>query len=301
MDQNIPNHNPQGIEIQLIKTVFENNSAFISFVQSTANQRTNQPRLLVFNEQALGRKTISREQGKLLANTLHLAVKGKNTYLFYAVNEKMRRLHFSNNGYLIIPDSQSKMRLPYKVYPKLATYSNGLSLTEYDEETARNNGLYPEIAAHNIRKANKKINSFPRITINGITIELRVCADMRAQFTQDPVRARKPLSPADLILVPASGLTICESEIKPLWKEVAKNGIIIINDAEKGQHILKKSNKEGEFVLKQLYAHGPRPLTFRINPRSFNLAQKKAIFTKRLTRITPQIGRTKIFRTLKRK
>ncbi|VVB76287.1 Uncharacterised protein [uncultured archaeon] len=265
MNPAAPTHiNANGIEVvlfdrlSLLKSLFPVKEVIKQIKLEAAKGGALRPKLLVFPETIFGKTAIERQKGKRFAELVHSAIMSHgNIFVFYSIIEKGIGGTFTNSGYLIKPTSEKNKR-PYLVYPKLATYDNGEATTEFEKYVAKVNGMESKRVTSKVYKMAGRIRQFPRIELQGKTIELRVCADVRKQDDQDLPRPRKNVKLADIIIVPAETFLVYPYERAGMARELAPGGLIIINDPVNFPRIMKKNALTGELKITNLKKRWPR-------------------------------------------
>jgi hypothetical protein len=275
--------NADGIEVvlfdrlSLLESLFPVRGIIKLIEEEVARGGSLRPKLLVFPETIFGRTAIERQKGKRFAELVHSAIMPHgNVFVFYSIIEKGIGRIFTNSGYLIKPTSEKNKR-PYLVYPKLATYDNGNATTEFEKHVAKVNGMESKWVTSKTHKMADRISQFPRIELQGKTIELRVCADVRRQDEQDLPRARKNVKLADIIIVPAETFIVHPYERARMASELAPGGLIIINDPVNFPRIIKKNVLTGELKVTNLKKRWPRRFVLNRSSQSAGSVLRAAL------------------------
>lgn len=203
--------------------------------------------LVVFPENVLGDKAITRQQGKEIALKIsNMLRKRKNAYAFVSFVESAidykRRPYVASAGYIVGPWKQKPYWGVYqKRWSKDSTIQNifGKSKLTRNSEIQKsdqliiqkNSNLSPKqiIKLINIwgERAKRK-TPYPVARIAGRDFQLRLCADISNQSQRYTHDKRK----VDFIVVPADGLI--EHESAAIAAKEAHNRAVIIVDKLKG-------------------------------------------------------------------
>lgn len=254
------------IHVIAINRTFKSVDELASEMVHQARRYSKVPVIFVLPEAVLGEKAISRHEGRNLARSLHrIAASPGKAYFGYSVFEKypqeepyqVRTPSIFNAGYFVTPEKEG---IGYKAYPKLAMYGNGSSLTDFDESALRERNavsITDNLLVKNKRRI-RMVEGFPKVTINGKDVELRVCADfVDRQFVPDDPSwekvsfVKRDTHPAKigmgshLVIVPAASLRIRDTDLGYLSKIISPKGIAVIVDKLKQRVTVCRKNKKG--------------------------------------------------------
>lgn len=205
---------------------------------------SDQPLVVVFPEFALGEKRVSRRRTKNWMSRLAPILQAHGqAHVFLSLLERapLNRT-VTNTGYLISPPAKrgSRSKVFWQASPKrLLTRLDELGFLHNEFSGSRPNPGFARERAHWLaRSARMSLGktptpnrlpaiealrfSFPRVRINGRSIELRICADLMLKGT-----AR-----ADVLVVPAQGLFDPESYERSVRRFAQAHGFALIHDLQ---------------------------------------------------------------------
>jgi len=219
------------INLVAVQGDFLSPSALLVQVEKKLREFTGKQIIILFSENVLGETPIPRITGKQLADALSKAVtKHGKAYVAYSVYEKAGKHQvITNSGYLVFPKPAGTKK-GYQVYSKISTYRNGGDLTEGDERVLKRNSSSFKKSRKRIYSLSRKIKAFPRIQIGEKEVELRICRDLAEEQNLDKHPAKTRIKEADLILVPAKGLTLRPNELIYLTKHLTPDGLAVLMD-----------------------------------------------------------------------
>ena len=248
---------PPRLIVRGINRRFLGSASFLDTVrQKVSEANPNLPTILLFPESALHGdlvldpecpkravygKAIPRHEGKRIASDIHkvLMAAGKPVYVAYSLIEtKPARTRsgesyplVTNSGYLVMPEKSNNHG--YMVYPKVTTYNNGTTLTDYDINAIKRNSEMPDASISGVCRLSRKIHRFPRVNINGKIVELRLCSDVDGD-PADEHPARTAGERPHLIVVPSSYLNVNGSHLPSIKEQLRPDGSAVILDYAKG-------------------------------------------------------------------
>ncbi|MFH0955459.1 MAG: hypothetical protein V1777_05120 [Candidatus Micrarchaeota archaeon] len=240
-----------GIVFALVNRRFETFKQLTSACALYLKNAAGKPLVIIFPDLPLGNKAVSRRQTKDWLSKLGPQLSGhSNAYVFFSMLEKSPLKNtVSHTGYLVRPPAKSgKNRAVFwQAVPKVT-----LAESDYEDMPhqqwirSRPNPRFKKDLAHWMRRANRfstgKRNGeplfrFPRVKINGRTVELRICGDLAAASR----------TPADIVAVPAWNLASPTEYRKDVLKFAGRHGFTVINDLKpsdaKPQVTLVKKNR----------------------------------------------------------
>ena len=207
-------HLPKKVHIIAMPREFSSREKMLERIAEVLEEFKGKPTLLLMPECVLGDKPLARSEGKKLAREVsELLAKHGSAHAAYSLLEKH---HYSpdiitNTGYLVSRKTDGR-KTSWQAYPKNTTmnYNDGkLTLGAADKALVEKHLKYSNEEAlqkitRNWHDLTMLVTRFPRVTVEGKEIELRVCADSLrgTNFNLNP--AQKSTARADAILVPAS-------------------------------------------------------------------------------------------------
>ncbi|MDD5163391.1 MAG: hypothetical protein PHD95_04245 [Candidatus ainarchaeum sp.] len=226
-----------GITFFLVEKRFGKFEEMTGTVRRVLGSNLGKPTIIVFPEAAMGEVAVSRNETKQWLRTVQtLAKQHGNGYIFLSVLEQVpKKDTVTNTGYLVGPKAlnpESGKPMHWSAYSKYI-------LPRFDKSQIRQSQNPKAAFRHWNRRAERKghkkflarkvlsfqwsdhVFKFPRITINGKIVELRVCADINA-FNH---------SKADILIVPACGLfPLSGGNRRRMRQALSTKGFAIVND-----------------------------------------------------------------------
>ncbi|MDP2973466.1 MAG: hypothetical protein Q8N60_00300 [Candidatus Diapherotrites archaeon] len=231
------------IHVVVFESEFGSPEEFLSKVRSELPGYREKNVIFLFPENVLGKKPIERKQAKELAVRMSNILRAHgNANVVYSVLERAGRsgkVLITNSGYLVSPKLAGG-GIAYQVYPKVTTYFKGEYLTDGDKAAMVKHSADFKKALELFSKLAGRVKEFPRIKIDGKTVELRVCADAAQGPITDLYPARTSGKKAHLVLVPANNLPLNEFEFMHFSETLASRGRIVVADKERGSAIARR-------------------------------------------------------------